>query len=293
MSFLPILHGANGYPTGWLHSSWTIDPLVALSAFLLTAVYIVYTGSFNQRRPHPELRPVRPQQRGAFLIGVVFYLIALGPPLDEWAGSFLLSAHMLQHMLLMFVVAPLWLYGVPGWVFEPLTRNRVTNRIGYRLTRPVVALLLTNAVIVFWHVPVVYSRALVSEPVHAMQHGFFLGAAMLAWWPVLGQVPEWPRLSEPMQCLYLFLYGLPGGLVGALITFAGVPLYAYYGNAPRIFGIDLAMDQELAGLMMWVGGTSIYLLWITRIFLRWAGREGEKEALPATPRRAATPETAR
>jgi putative membrane protein len=281
---LPTLHGADGYPTGWLNSDWMIDPAVAIAAFALAAGYTLYTGTFNSRRSDAAERITSDRQRGAFLLGCLVFLIALGPPLDDWADSYLLTAHMVQHMLLMFVVAPLWLYGIPAWMMQPLAENRVVNRIGYTLTRPVAALIVSNAIIVFWHVPGVYDRALESEPLHVVQHGAFLVAALLAWWPVIGPLPAWPKLSEPLQCLYLFLYSLPGSLVGAFITFAAVPMYHFYAGSPRIFGISLEMDQQLAGLLMWVGGSTIYFLWITWIFLRWGAREDEAEFAEYAPR---------
>ncbi len=280
---VPTLHGAEGYPTGWLNSSWMVHPTVALAAFALAAGYVLYTGTFNARRADAAERVVSSRQRLSFLLGCLVFLIALGPPLDDWSDSYLLTAHMAQHMLLMFVVAPLWLYGTPAWLLQPLARSRIANRTGYAITRPVAALIVSNAIVIFWHVPGVYGQALRSEPVHVLQHGAFLAAALLAWWPVLGPLPAWPKLSEPLQCLYLFLYSLPGGLVGAFITFGSVPMYAFYGDSPRIFGINLEMDQQLAGLMMWVGGSTIYFLWITRIFLVWGAREDEAEYAPRKP----------
>jgi putative membrane protein len=224
---------------------------------------------------------VSTSQRIAFLLGCLVFLIALGPPIDDWSDDYLLSAHMAQHMLLMFVVAPLWLYGTPSWLLQPLADNRFTNAIGYAVTRPVIALIASNAMVIVWHLPGVYNQALLSEPVHVVQHGFFIVAALLAWWPVLGPLPAWPKISsEPLQCLYLFLYSLPGGLVGAAITYAAVPMYDFYADSPRIFGISLDMDQQLAGLMMWVAGSTIYFLWITTIFLRWGAREDEAEYRP-------------
>ncbi|CAN5771147.1 cytochrome c oxidase assembly factor CtaG [soil metagenome] len=274
---LPVLHGADGIPTGWLHSHWMIDPTVVLAAFALAAGYVLSTGTFNARRADAADRVVSTRQRVSFLLGCLVFLVALGPPIDDWSDNFLLSAHMAQHMLLMFVAAPLWLYGIPAWLLQPLAENRITNAIGYAVTRPVIALVVSNAMVIVWHVPAVYNRALLSEPVHVMQHGVFLFAAVVAWWPVLGPLPAWPKVSEPLQCLYLFLYSLPGSLVGAVITYASVPMYDFYAQAPRIFGISLEMDQELAGLIMWVGGSAIYFLWITIIFLRWGAREDEAE----------------
>ncbi len=278
--FFPILHGGVGFPTGWLHSDWRIDPTVVLAAFGIGALYVLFTGTLNARRPDAAQRTVTRSQRGAFLLGCLIFLIALGPPLDDWSDNYLLTMHMVQHMLLLLVVAPLWLYGIPSWLLQPLADQPVINRIGYTITRPVPALIIANALIVVWHVPGAYDLALRSEPVHVLQHGAFLVAGLISWWPVLSPLPAWPRLSEPVQCLYLFLFSLPGAFVGIVITFAGVPFYHFYENSPRIFGMSLEVDQQAAGLLMWVGGMTIYLLWISNIFLRWGRRMDEAEQRP-------------
>ena len=273
----PILHGDGEYPTGWLHSDWRPVPTVVIGVFALVAAYLWWTGPRN-RMPDGRLKqPVSSGQRVAFVAGSLVLLLALNPPLDDWADTYLLTAHMGQHLLLMFLVAPLWLIGTPPWLLGGLVRNRVVERIGYVLTRPPVALVVSNAVVVFWHLPFAYDAALRGEPIHILQHNAFIGAALLAWWPVLGTFPAWPRLSPPLRCLYLFLYSIPGGIVGAFITLAEPGLYSAYDDDPRIWGIDLAMDQELAGLMMWVLTSTIYLLVITVVFLTWASREEAKD----------------
>jgi putative membrane protein len=218
----------------------------------------------------------------------------LGPPLDDWADHYLLSAHMVQHLLLIMLAAPLLLYGTPGWMLEPLTRNRVTNTIGYWLTRPVVAFALANAVLVVWHLPLLYDAALRSEPIHVVEHMTMLGTALLAWWPILGPLPQWPRLPLALHSVYFFAMTVPGGAVGAFITFAQPGLYAPYDTARRIFGIDLATDQQAAGLLMWVVVSAIYLLLLTVSFFRWAQREEAAEeaadaAEHAAPRSPAAP----
>jgi putative membrane protein len=281
---LPVLHGSGGYPTGALNSNWRPEPQIVLGVFALLAAYLAWTGPLNRRRPDAAERPVTTKQRVAFITGCVITLIALGPPLADWADDYLLSAHMFQHMILIFVVAPLWLVGTPSWVLEPLTRMRVVSQIGSFITRPAVAFLLGNMVIAVWHLPAMYDYALRYEVVHALQHGSFIPAALLAWWPILSPLPQWPRLSRPLQCLYLFLQTIPGGLIGALITLSAPGIYGYYELAPRLWGIGLADDQEGAGLMMWVGGGLLYLGWITVIFFRWASDEEAKESKPASRR---------
>jgi cytochrome c oxidase assembly factor CtaG len=277
---IPVLHGTGGYPTGALHSDWRPDPTVVLGVIALIAAYVAWTGPLNRRRPDAAERPVRTGQRVAFVVGSLAFLLALAPPLDDWADHYLLSAHMFQHLVLLFVVAPLWLIGTPAWLLEPVLRKPLLARAGYLLTRPVAAFVLANLIVTVWHLPGPYDAALRHEPVHIVQHMSFLGAALLAWWPVLSPLPAWPRLAQPLQCLYLFLETIPGGIIGAFVTLAAPGVYGFYDDVPRIWGIDLAMDQELAGLMMWVGAGLIYLLWVTVIFFQWASRENAKE-LPA------------
>jgi cytochrome c oxidase assembly factor CtaG len=93
---------------------------------------------------------------------------------------------------------------------------------------------------------------------------------------VLGSLPEWPRLTKPLQCLYLFAMTIPGGIVGAFVTLAEPGLYDY-ADSPRIWGMSLATDQEIAGLLMWVLTSAIYLLVVTVIFFQWAAGEDAKE----------------
>jgi putative membrane protein len=227
---------------------------------------------------------VRASQRASFIAGAITLFVALGPPLDDWSDHYLLLAHMVQHLLLILLAAPLLLDGTPAWLLEPLTRNRITNTIGYWLTRPVIAYLIANAVFILWHVPVFYDTALRSQPVHILEHVTMIATALLAWWPILGPLPQWPRLALPLHSLYYFAMTLPGIAVGAPITYADPGLYAPYDTAPRIFGIDLATDQQAAGLLMWVAVSAIYLLLITVSFFRWAAREeAADKAAPQLP----------
>ena len=273
----PLLHAGEADPTGWLHSDWSVQPTVALGVFGIVVAYLAWTGPLNRRRPGAEARPVSGGQVAAFLAGSGVLLVALGPPLDDWADHYLLTAHMVQHLLLTVVVPPLWLLATPGWVLEPLRRWRIVDRLGFWLTRPVVALALPAFVFALWHVPVLYEAALRSEPIHVVEHQAFLVLGLLAWWPVLGPLPAWPRLTPPQQCLYLVAQTFPGGLVGSIITLAEPGLYAPYDTVRRIFGLGLDTDQELAGLLMWVGTSTVYLGLITVIFFRWAAGEEAKD----------------
>ncbi len=286
--YLPLLHaGVSGYPEGFLHSSWHFEPTVVIGIAVLIAAYVLWTGPLNRRRPGAENRPVTRGQSAAFIGGCVVLFIALGQPLDDWSDAYLLSAHMFQHLLLMLLVPPLWLLGLPAWVLQPLTTRPWINRIGYTLTRPAVAFAIASITLVFWHLPSLYDAALRHQPIHVLEHQMFLATSILVWWPILGPLPAWPRLSKPLQCLHLFLLTLPSGIVGAFITLGSTGIYSAYDSAPRLWGMSLETDQVIAGLLMWVFGNLIYLALITVIFFQWSSEadraERETGALPASP----------
>lgn len=275
------LHTGGSYPEGWLHSDWRPEPTVILGVFILIAAYLWWTGPKNRAADGMPINPVSDGQRIAFVFGSLVMLVALNPPLDDWSDNYLLSAHMFQHLLLMFVTAPLWLIGMPEWLLRNLVARGPLLRIGYWLTRPIIGFVIANGIITLWHMPFMYEAALKSEPIHIIQHQAFIVAALLSWWPVIGKLTEWPRLTQPMQCLYLFATTIPGGIVGAFVTMSEPGLYAPYKDSPRLWGMSLATDQEIAGLMMWVLTSVIYLLVITVIFFKWAAKEEAKEHRPA------------
>lgn len=279
---IPILHTGGPEPTGWLHSNWRPEPSVVVGALVVIGLYVVWTGSRNRTEDGEVINPVSAGQRVMFILGAVLAALALMPPLDDWSSHFLLSAHMVQHLILMMLSVPLMIAGTPPWLVSKLINRGPLLPILYALTRPVVSLILGNLIVVIWHMPFAYDKALTYQWVHVLQHISFIIAAVLIWWPVLSRNPELPGLPPLLSCLYLFIDAIPGAAVGAMITFAEPGLYGVYPQARRIFGIDLQMDQELAGLIMWVLGGTIYLGWITVIFLRWASEEERRDRNPNT-----------
>ena len=209
-------------------------------------------GGGNRNHRDEPIHPVTRAQRVMFILGALTLLIALGPPIDDWADHYLLTAHMAQHLLLMLVAMPLLIAGTPAWLVTKLIKRGSVRPVLYALTRAPVAFLISSLTIVVWHLPFAYDAALESEPVHIMEHNLFLLAAFLAWWPVLSRSPELPGLAPLPSCLYLFAQTIPGGIVGAFITFAEPGLYEVYPRAERIWGISAGTDQQIGGLMMWV-----------------------------------------
>ena len=281
---VPPRHGGAPEPSGWLHSNWTLEPTIVFGLFVLVVAYIAWTGPLNRRRPDVDVRVTTKSQHACFLGGIATIFIALGPPLDDWSDHYSLLAHMGQHLLLMLVAAPLLLLGLPAWLMRSLLlRQPIIAWIAYRLTRPVAAFALSAAIMIVWHVPDFYDAALRSTPLHVIEHLSFVVAAFLMWWPLVSPLPEWPRLSPALQCLYYFALTIPSGLVGAFITLGEPGMYEVYAAAPRTLGLGLEADQELAGILMWLGGSSLFLALMTITFFRWAGQEeaADRAATPA------------
>lgn len=278
LTSLPLLHIGGPEPTGFLYSHWILDPSIALLIIVLTGAYLAVVGPLNRRRPGVENRPVSSSQIRWFLLGQLALLVSLGPPLDDWSYYYFSSAHMVQHLMLMFVVVPAWIKGTPPWVFDPIIRSRRGRFLLTVVPRALPGFLLASLIIALWHVPVFYNATLNNELIHVVQHVFFVVAGFLFFWPLMSTVEESPQLSPPMKTLYLFAQTIPSGVVGATIVYAAPPLYPHYANAiVRPWGLSVADDQVIGGLIMWVGMNLVFLTMLSIIFLRWAAAEDRKE----------------
>jgi len=256
-------------------SSFHWHPEVALGLEALLAGYLLLTGVVR-RRFGLGPRPAR-WRVAAFLAGTAILAGAVLGPLAGWAEHAALSAHMVQHLLLILVVPLLWLLGLPPWLLAPVARAPVIGRLGWWLTRPLAALALASAVQIAWHVPLAFDAALRVERFHALEHISFLAAGLLFWWPIAGPAPEWPRPNPPAQLLYLFLATIPMMAIAAPITLAEDILYPFYVGADPAWPLAPRADQEVAGLLMWVGGMLGYLVVGTVVFFRWAGPEARED----------------
>jgi cytochrome c oxidase assembly factor CtaG len=253
-------------------------PEVALGLEALLVGYLLATGVLRRRfglGPPPS-----PGRVTAFVAGTAVLAGAVLGPLAEWAEHVALSAHMAQHLLLILVVPLLWLLGLPPWLVAPVARAPIVGRLGWWLTRPLPALALASAVQIAWHLPVAFDAALRVERFHALEHVSFLATGLLLWWPVAGSAHEWPRPSAPAQLLYLFLATIPMMAIAAPITLAEDVLYPFYAVAARPWPLTPRADQELAGVLMWVGGMFGYLVAGTVVFFRWAGPEAREDGEP-------------
>ena len=124
--------------------------------------------------------------------------------------------------------------------------------------------------------PALYNLSVTVHAVHVLEHVLFMAAAVLMWWPIASTMPELPRLSYPLQMLYLFLLSIAQLIIFAPITFATSPLYEWYANAPRILALDAVADQQIGAIIMKIGGGILLIALIIAAFFKWYGKEQEK-----------------
>lgn len=250
-------------------------PSVLFLWLLFVGAYLYIIGPLRRRSG----APLHHRQIASFMIGALVLIVALQSPLDYLAERYLLTAHMVQHMLLVLVVAPLLLAGTPGWFLRPIVHRSGLWPVARFVTQPILALLLFHVAYTAYHLPTFYVASLTSEPLHALMHLVFLATAVLTWWPLLSPLPDLPRLSYPLRMLYVCAKVVLDQPVAALISLAPEPLYSFYASAPRVVGLTPLEDQQIAGLVMWVGGSLFYFLLLTAIFFRWAlGAEASAKA---------------
>ncbi len=234
----------------------------------------------------------------SFVAGIAALEIALASPIDTF-DPFLLTNHMLQHMILMMVVPPLillgdpaipLLHGLPLWasrdVLGPVLSWSPLQRLGRRLTHPAVSWLLMALAMLGWHIPAAYEFALRSNGWHEVEHACFLVTSLLFWWPVVQpwpSRPQWPRWTMPV---YLLLADFVNSALSAFLAFSDRVLYPWYAAVPRLGGISAQSDQAAAGVSMWVIGSFAFLIpavIITASLLSPSPPERESERKPPLP----------
>ena len=214
-------------------------------------------------------------------VALLTLFFSLNGWLHDLSDEYLFSAHMVQHLLLTLVVAPLLIMATPGWMLRPALAYPSVSRIAKWTTHPIRSFAIFNIVLAAWHLPPLYNVAMAVHPVHIAQHLMFLVAAVLMWWPILSPLPELPRLAYPLQMLYLFLMSIPMSIVAVYIAYADTVLYPAYASAPRIWGISPMQDQQIGGLIMWIPGGLFFFAIISVIFFKWQQRDGDESTAGA------------
>lgn len=287
-----------------LLTSWDFRLIVIIGLAIPGILYIrgwrylrtVTRSSDDPGRANPRAALVAGWKPVAYLSGLVVTGFALMSPVDVLGGQ-LFFMHMIQHLLMIMISAPLLLVSNPFpvlmWGLPRRGRQKVGGllngpsrfrRIVTRLTAPGIAWLFFFTVYVGWHDPNLYNLALRSDFVHDIEHLTFFFASLLFWWHVTGVAPRFHRTLTTFQRLAYVLAIIPANMIlGVVISFATEPIYTYYTTVPRIWGLSVIEDQMISGIIMWIPGSMMYILIALILVSRIVQREAEKPESPDLP----------
>jgi cytochrome c oxidase assembly factor CtaG/ferredoxin len=276
-------------------ASWKFEPGV-IAGLLLSAI-LYFRGWRRLQRSAPHRFPG--WRLACFWGGLATIFLALTSPLDAFA-NFLLSVHMVQHLMLTMVAPPLLLLGFPYLPILLGLPRRITTHVlgpfliwpplktfGAFITHPLVTLPLFCLSNIIWHVPALYELALRSTPWHRVEHIFFLGTAVLFWWNVILPWPSHSKRPLWVAVPYLLLADFQNTALSAFFSFYDGVIYPTYAAAPRVGDLSAQADQAGAGAIMWVPGSIAFLVPCGFIAVRFLSRKRDPQPLP--PRAPASP----
>lgn len=249
---------------------------------LLIGLAIAYWWAIKRigpRATRPGEKVVTRGQVAWFAAALITLWVAADWPVHDLGEEYLYGIHMSQHLLLSLVVPPMALLATPTWLARMLIGDGRAYRVVRRLARPVTATLIFNGVVVFTHWPAVVNTSVSNGALHYGVHVLVVTSALLMWLPVAGPLHEL-RLSLPAQMGYLFLQSVIPTVPAGWLTFAEGVVYQSYDVVPRVFGLTVAHDQQLAGMLMKVVGGLLLWTIITVLFFRFAAAKERGDRFP-------------
>jgi putative membrane protein len=264
--------------------AWTFEPLVVTA---LAATAVLYGLGVRRAWQSGSGQGISRWQAAAFAAGWLAVFAALVSPVDAVSGE-LFSMHMVQHELLMIIGAPLLVFGSPLlaflWTLRPAARRATMGALRQPaavaiwsvLTAPAVVFFLHGAALWAWHVPALYDAAIHSETIHALEHMCFFVSAGLFWWGI--SRGRYGRLGYGSAVLYVFATAMHSGLLGAALTLSPHAWYPAHLTTTAAWGLSPLEDQQLAGLIMWVPASLIFVAAGLYYFALWM-KESERRTL--------------
>src|SRR6267154_54438 len=240
-----------------------------ISAGLILAAFIYLRGLLRLRRL--DLDGVQAWHAVGFILGLFLIWLVTASPLSSLDHESL-TAHMVQHLLLMTFAAPSILLGKPVktliygmplrfvQVMGQLFQSAGVHHVLSALTHPVICWLGAAVTLVAWHIPAVFVLGLRSQMWHGIEQASFLATGLLFWWPVIQPLPASLKWPESSMLLYLFLATLPCDILSGFLVFCDRVVYPVYFFSSQPLGLTALEDQQCAGALMWTCVTLVYLI---------------------------------
>ena len=227
-------------------------------------VAFVYTVRVLGPKVAPEGKIISRRQITTFTVMILLLWLASDWPMHDISEEYLYSVHMVQHMILTYIIPPLALLATPEWLFRLLIGKGRTYKVVRFLTKPVVGVLVYNTTLMISHIPQIVNRSAQGGPIHYLLHVLVVSTSLMFWIPVCGPIREW-RMSDGAKMIYLFGTSLIPTIPAGWLTFAEGPVYKHYDTIVRVGGISVLSDQQAAGGIMKLGGST--LMWGIIIYI--------------------------
>ena len=262
---------------------WTWEPLPTAVILVATAWWLWAVRRVDASHP---TNPVPRSRTAAFLAAMAALAVALVSGVARYDTS-LFSVHMVQHVLLMLVAAPLIALAAPITLILRLVSGRTRRRwilpfLNSRLVRfltfPVTDWIVFAGVMWASHFSPLFNAALEDPSVHYLEHALFLTTALLFWWPAVGLDPAPWRMGHPVRIVHVFLQMTQNTFLAVVILNVPTILYAHYATLARPWGPSGIDDQRLAAGIMWLAGDLIFLTAIMLLVAGWMRAEGRSTA---------------
>ncbi len=256
-------------------------------SFLLLAIGVGYLSIFRSVRNSAQRRLATTRRLVSFLSGLILVLLTILGPLAAYSSTFL-TAHMIQHFVLITIAPPLLLAGAPLTLLLVAAGRDRRDRWLYPVlhaqwfhgfTNPLVGVVLFAVIPVGWYITPAFEQSLTNVWLHYLGYGLFLFAGIHYWWPVIGGNPSRWNLSHPVRLLYLFALVPIHAFLGSLFYEPSEVMFEELQALPRYWGPAPLLDQQVAGAMMFIVGEMLGLVATLLAAMRWASaddREGKR-----------------
>ena len=278
------LHTAVTHVPGW--GSWAFNPVIALA---LVAAVVAYVRMYRRASE----RAATPPNAGhwvPYALGILTLVIALFSPLDTIGDRYLLSAHMMQHVLLADIAPALIILGLRSPLLPlGLSRNALlavapgrhtaTSRFFAVATSPWVAVPLWAIATWVWAIPAVFDYSAAHPLVHAVEHATLFYTGLALWWLIVDPLPTARQRPNGQRLALLGFTRLASAAVCVPLTWLATTEYSLYASAPRSYGLSAIADQRLAGASMCFTEITVFGLAFVVVFISMLSRSEARMAL--------------